>query len=388
MSSPRVIKASSPGRVCLFGEHQDYLGLPVIAAAIDLRMWVEGEIAEGDEWIISKPDLGEEDRFRLSDQPLAYPHGSAADFLRSALNLVRREGVTLPPAARFRIRGEVPVQAGTSSSSALQVAWIAALLALGESPLVSDPETLARFAFISEVEEFAGSGGMMDQCTSALGRLVWIDPGAGGVHRPLPARLGSFVLGHSCEPKDTQAMLSRVQGMVRQGADWLGRRLGRFDWSATPLERAQEIVETTAPQDEVLQATLGALRNRDLLHLALGVLSASEVDHRRLGELLTAHHTVLRDDLGISTAKIDRMLDAAIEAGALGGKINGSGGGGCMFAYAPESADVVAEALRREGGDAWVVDVCSGVEVRWAEGDTGGEPTGEGISVSDQAPLN
>ncbi|MBN1477250.1 GHMP kinase, partial [Candidatus Sumerlaeota bacterium] len=86
-------------------------------------------------------------------------------------------------------------------------------------------------------------------------------------------------------------------------------------------------------------------------------------DHRHLGELLTTHHAALRDDLGISTAKIDRMLDAAIGAGALGGKINGSGGGGCMFAYAPERAEEVAEALRREGGRAWVVEVCGGVEV-------------------------
>jgi galactokinase len=32
------IKVSAPGRICLFGEHQDYLGLPVITAAIDLRL--------------------------------------------------------------------------------------------------------------------------------------------------------------------------------------------------------------------------------------------------------------------------------------------------------------------------------------------------------------
>ncbi|MFC1564948.1 galactokinase family protein, partial [candidate division KSB1 bacterium] len=34
---------SAPGRICLFGEHQDYLGLPVIAAAIGLRISVSGE---------------------------------------------------------------------------------------------------------------------------------------------------------------------------------------------------------------------------------------------------------------------------------------------------------------------------------------------------------
>ena len=41
------------------------------------------------------------------------------------------------------------------------------------------------------------------------------------------------------------------------------------------------------------------------------------------------------------------MLDAAMDAGAYGGKINGSGGGGCMFAYAPKDPEVVAEAIKR-----------------------------------------
>ena len=38
-----MIKISTPGRICLFGEHQDYLGLPVIAAAISRRVDMSGE---------------------------------------------------------------------------------------------------------------------------------------------------------------------------------------------------------------------------------------------------------------------------------------------------------------------------------------------------------
>ena len=37
------MKIVTPGRICLFGEHQDYLGLPVIAMAISLRISIVGE---------------------------------------------------------------------------------------------------------------------------------------------------------------------------------------------------------------------------------------------------------------------------------------------------------------------------------------------------------
>jgi galactokinase len=66
--------------------------------------------------------------------------------------------------------------------------------------------------------------------------------------------------------------------------------------------------------------------------------------------LLLAHHRHLRDGIGVSTPKIDRMVDAAMEAGALGGKVNGSGGGGTMFAYAPGRQEEVKEALEAAGG--------------------------------------
>ena len=38
MAAVKEIAVSSPGRICLFGEHQDYLGLPVIAAAFLLAL--------------------------------------------------------------------------------------------------------------------------------------------------------------------------------------------------------------------------------------------------------------------------------------------------------------------------------------------------------------
>ena len=36
MRTTSEVMFKAPGRICLFGDHQDYLGLPIIACAIDL----------------------------------------------------------------------------------------------------------------------------------------------------------------------------------------------------------------------------------------------------------------------------------------------------------------------------------------------------------------
>jgi galactokinase len=105
----------------------------------------------------------------------------------------------------------------------------------------------------------------------------------------------------------------------------------------------------------------GTLRNHALTQEARATLQNVPLDHHRIGALLTEHHRVLRDVQRISTPKIERMLEAALHAGAYGGKINGSGGGGCMFAYAPEHTEQVAEAIERVGGTAYIVHVDGGV---------------------------
>ncbi len=74
-----------------------------------------------------------------------------------------------------------------------------------------------------------------------------------------------------------------------------------------------------------------------------------------MGTIFTEYHAVLRDVLKVSTPKIESMLDAALDAGALGGKINGSGGGGCMFAYAPNNTEAIAEAIENMGGKSYIV---------------------------------
>jgi galactokinase len=56
------------------------------------------------------------------------------------------------------------------------------------------------------------------------------------------------------------------------------------------------------------------------------------------------------------------MISSALDAGAFGAKINGSGGGGCMFAYAPRDPEKVAAAIEKAGGQSFIVHIDEGVK--------------------------
>ena len=58
-----------------------------------------------------------------------------------------------------------------------------------------------------------------------------------------------------------------------------------------------------------------------------------------VGELLTQNHDLLVQ-LGVSTPKLDLLVDTALSNGALGAKLAGSGGGGVAFALVDSSQDV------------------------------------------------
>jgi len=58
LSSSHQIEVKAPARVCLFGDHQDYLGLPVIAAAIDRFITLKANEITTQEFRIHFLDMG------------------------------------------------------------------------------------------------------------------------------------------------------------------------------------------------------------------------------------------------------------------------------------------------------------------------------------------
>lgn len=349
------IAVVAPGRICLFGEHQDFLGLRVIASAINLHISIRGRPRKDMLMVLNMPDVREVDEIDLT-KPIAYRR--PRDYMRSCINVVLREGYELRHGYDVEVRGNIPINAGTSSSSALVIAWVKFLLIAANSADADDAVTVAKLAHRAEVIEFGEPGGMMDHYTSSMGGTLFIDCIEPISVERLPVELHGFVLGDSLERKQTLSVLRQSKEDVLTGMNQLSEWIPDFDLRVTPadviLEYAQQLPE------HIRRKVVANVHNREICLQALDMLRSGEFDPNELGKLLLEHQRHLRDGLGVSTPKIDAMVKAAITAGALGAKINGSGGGGCMFAYAPGCEERVAKALEDAGGRAYIIEIDPG----------------------------
>ena len=326
---------SAPGRLCLFGEHQDYLGLPVIAMAINRRCRLDWTPRPDSVIRLTSESIGEvvELDFNRIGQ------GAEKTPLEVALADILRDTGATPHGMDIHIRSDIPIQAGCSSSTALLTAWTAGWSRI--CGLEESAHRLVRRCHHAEVIAFNGAGGDMDHFACAHGGMHRFGLSEPQALRPLS---GVLVLGDSGQPKDTQGHLARCKE------------------ARLPLMADLDVNPPHWSEQQRLLAE-GTRVNRDLETEWAGQLSKGEVDDRRMGEALTQHHGVLRDVLGLSTPRIEAMLEGALKAGAWGGKINGSGGGGCLFVYTAAShVDSVIEAMLAAGAKgAWVVEMDEGV---------------------------
>ena len=334
------------------------MGHRVVAAAIDLAVFVRGETGPGHQVDLYLRDFDQ--RICFSMNRIEYGHGK--DYLRSSVNLLLKKGIIEPCAVKAELWGTIPIQAGTSSSSALVVSWLAFLIrASAENPeRYLRPKVLGELAYLAEVAEFNEAGGRMDQYASAYGGIVAFDFSGELSARPLPAVMREFVLGDSLQVKPTQETLKRV----RTGQEWGLTALKSVLPYRHSLDLSSEMLQPCMTQiAEPLRPYLRAVvRNKEITTAAIEELAKQQPSQDVLVHLMNEHQQVLRDELQLSTPRLNGMIEASLSAGALAAKINGSGEGGCMFAYCPGRQEAVSEAIAAAGGRPHIIRVDRGAE--------------------------
>jgi len=350
---------TAPGRVFLFGEHSDYLGLEVISAALNLKIKVRVKPRDDDNIKISYLNLNQKDEFHLTEN-IQYKHDR--DYVRSAFNILKKNDIHPKIGADLEISGDIPIAAGLSSSSALSVASVMTFLHLADDSL--SKQELAKLAFEAEVVEFGESGGMMDHLASIFGNIIHVDFGEKLELTELPAKLSGLIIGDSLEKKqDTVGDLRFIRNNVEAGYQQLSKYIENFSHRRSSLE---EVLQYINKLDEPSRSmTLTSIQNRDLTRKALSLLHKKNPDENTIGELLNQHHLLLRDGLKRSTPKIEKMINASLKAGAIGAKMNGSGGGGTMLAYAPGKEQRISKAILKAGWVPYIIKISNGATLEF-----------------------
>jgi galactokinase len=327
MTGPGSHVYRAPGRVNLIGEHTDYNEGFVLPTAIGFSTWVTSTRRDDRTVRLFSENFSEWLEFSLDDQDLrARDHWS--DYVVGVALAIERAGYRLH-GAELRIRGEVPIGSGLSSSAALEVASGYALLR--NSGLAVDRRELARLCQQAENEFVGMRCGIMDQfasCHGQAGRALLLDCRS---------------LEHKLLPLPEAAQLAICNTMVKHslaGSEYNTRRL---ECEAAVKHFAQHRPEVRALRD-VTEADLKQYgsdlpeviyrRARHVITENARVLAAGAAleggDLTGFGELMNSSHHSLRADYEVSCRELDLMVALARAVpGVYGARMTGGGFGGC-----------------------------------------------------------
>lgn len=362
----RNFTVHSPARVCLYGDHQDYLSLPVIAGTIDRYMQFEVRENLANVFEIDLADLNQ--TLKITHDPSQeYPQTQDIDFFRAGLRIAARHGYGAKHGLRVRIQSDIPINAGVSSSSALVVGWLYTLaLAFGDGRIPS-PDELGQMAFEAEVLEHHSPGGQMDQYTIAHGGLVHIDTGTQIRVHALRIPELNLLLADSNIKKQTLSTIGSVRERTTAAIEEIRQLNHNFSLSHARIGNlSAELKQLTA---ELRPYATAAIQNHEITLAAIQALNQEKPVMTLLGKLMSAHHHQLSEVLKVSHKQIDHWINLGLEKGAYGAKIVGSGHGGCSVFMAPKAQEFALSQVLLDAGvpKAFPVNISRGCHHIWSQ---------------------
>ena len=336
--SSDCVTAFAPGRVNLIGEHTDYNQGLALPFAIADGVTVRADSLPERRIDAVAVDLDERDSFSLDSVERA---DGWRGFVRGAAGELARCGVSLSGAS-LSISGTVPRGAGLSSSAALEVALVLALLVVADVP---EPDRLELARLCSRIEnDWVGAQtGLLDQIASLLGsadHALLVDFRSLDV-QPVELPLGDFKL----------IVLDSGEEHTHAGSGYNERRAECAD--AAARLGLESLRDATLADVDRLPAPLSwrarhVITENDRVSEAVETLERGDLEE--LGRLLDASHASLRDCYEVSTDAVEDAVARCKEAGAVGARIMGGGFGGSVLALLPGDCSAPAGAVEVRPG--------------------------------------
>jgi len=313
----KAITESAPGKLILLGEHAVVYGQPAIAVPLKhLRAEATVEPTTPEEPVaVSLEDFAS--GWKSGDECAP---DEANPFVR-LLELATADGKISKQGWRLRVHSRLPIGCGLGSSAAVCAAAFKAInSAFG---LACSPEELAQRVYETE-RIMHGTPSGIDNTVIALEQPVCFQRGQELRLLKMPAAEGFLVVGYTGVRHKTREVVGDV----------------RKSWVADPIVY------------DALFAEIGQIAQD-------GAQAFEEADWRKLGELLNRNQALLKR-LDVSSAKLEQLIAAARQAGALGAKLSGAGRGGCMVALAETAAQAhhLQSALEKAGA---IMSITSGL---------------------------
>ncbi|CAN5870467.1 galactokinase [soil metagenome] len=341
--------AVAPGRVEVLGNHVDYNGGPVLAAAIDRFTLVLAEETGTEDGVVEVAfaDRNSAEPVRVAPgDPAGWRNRSSSqrpgDFVRGAVASLLGRGKPIG-AARCVVASSVPIGVGVSSSAALCVAMT---LALCQEPL--EFEELVLIA--QEAEHRAGTPcGTMDQSASIAGGMIRFDGS-----NLSPRQLDPDLEGHAFLVIDSGVKRSLVDSSYPRRVEECRQALARInaflgtDFANLASVTLRELEQVLEDQHSGIDPVL-LLRARHVVteieRVNHGEAALVSRDWLLFGRLMTASGRSSATDYEISHVVVEDLVQQVTALpGVLGARMMGGGEGGSLIALIePDNRGAIRE---------------------------------------------
>ncbi|NLF19228.1 MAG: galactokinase [Lentisphaerae bacterium] len=355
----------APGRLEILGNHTDYNEGTVLSVAVDRATWVSAGLSGTRECRLLDAVSGSRRGFRVDAVEARPRPGDWVNYVKGLVVELGRRGVAVP-GFDLVLGSTVPLSAGMSSSAALEMSVLLALLRLAGRDL--DWREMARVGQACENDYVGARTGLLDQFSSLRGQaghLVYSDFRSLEVAAvPLPAGtalvVANSMVRHTLTGEYNERREACEEAVRLLQADGMAVRALR---DVTPA---------------CLEAAAGRLPPRvyrrarhvvgEIARVEAGVAALREGRLRDFGRLLNESHESSIANFENSCPELDALVALGRSLpGALGARLSGGGFGGItVHLVEADQAAAYAEALQRQyrtrTGQAAETMVCTAAE--------------------------
>jgi len=298
-------KGSGYGKVILFGEHFVVHGVAGIVSAIDSS--TGAIVTKGKNGLVVKDDrktakgYSEEKRLQQIE---------SIERMLTAMDLDPKTPLDI------WIGGSLPGFSGLGASAASSVAIARAINE--DFSLNLSNERINQIAYEAEIA-YAGNPSGIDNTAATYGGLMWFKK----------------------NPSGGQDLVERLKTQTP---------IEIVICSTGKVANTKAMVEGVAERKKANPTKYDPLFNQagDLAIAGRNALEAGNLEE--VGRLMNENHRILQE-IGVSSVDLDHLVDVARKQGAIGAKLTGGGGGGCMVALTPgkDLQERVANIFKAEG---------------------------------------